>query len=396
VLLGLVLGEDHRSFGNFMFVRIFQGKAIYVSALVPLIFALAIRCTAPEGGARDVMLLACAQLAAIGLSNFGMLAAPLCTATAIAAVALTAPRTLYPRLAMAACTLIIPLPYLLYVAASAHATGDLPGAVESAPAVWLAVFGKHQQYLVALLLLVAPAMASSGRMRALLAVPPLILLGILLNPWLAGTISHYVTTAPVYWRVTWCFPVVAYMAWSICASAEQLRVTRPHLILGITIASLLAWSVASSVLRANNGVFWHFVGRQIPPADYDAAVHTLKLAEHDARILAPETVSGVIARIEDHPRLILVRDMYLPMFQSSLGDAGLRPRMLLRDFVIGAFQEHDANAVSSALASLDVGTVVTQAGESPTNRLLAADGYALAETVGPYAIWCRMPTTTHP
>lgn len=56
VAFGLVLGECHRSFGNFMFVRIFQGKSIYVSALMPLIFALAFRCVSQQGSSRDVML----------------------------------------------------------------------------------------------------------------------------------------------------------------------------------------------------------------------------------------------------------------------------------------------------------------------------------------------------
>lgn len=395
VALGLILGECHRGFGNFMFVRIFQGKSIYVSALMPLIFALTFRCTSREGNARDVMLLACAQLAAIGLSNFGMLAAPLATGTALAACMLTAPRARYPRLGAAACTLLIPLPYLLYVAVASHTTGDIQAPEEAAPAVWIGIFGGRQEYLVALLLLAAPALAPHPRIRAWLAVPPLILLGVLLNPWLAHFISYSVTTAPVYWRVTWCLPVLSYLAWGICAAGEQVRRAPVHLLLGVAIATLLAWSSTFGVLRSSNGVLWQFAGPKIPPWDYAVAERVAKQVGSHARVLAPESVSSVIARFEDHPRLVLVRDLYLHLLRSSIGEASFAPRMQLQNFVDGSFQKQDVKAISAALKDLDVETVVTTSGENPVNHLLASNGYALTDTMAPYVIWRRMPVPTH-
>lgn len=395
VILGLVLGESHRGFGNFMFVRIFQGKSIYVSALMPLIFALTFRCASREGSSRDVMLLACAQLAAIGLSNFGMLAAPMATGTALAAASLTAPRTLYPRLGAIACTLLIPLPYLLYVAIAAHASVDLPGSEESAHAVWLGVFGSRQQYLVALLLLVSPALAQDGRTRAWLAVPPLILLGVLLNPWLAGAISHYITTAPVYWRVTWCFPILAYLAWGICEAGAQLRRTPAHLLLSATTVALLAWSSAFGVLRSSNGLLWEFAGFKIPPWDYKVAERVMKQAGNNARVLAPESVSSVIARFENHPRLVVVRDIYLPMLRPSIGDADFAARMKLQNFIDGSFQKQDVKAISVALKDLDVETVVTTTGKASANQLLVSDGYTLTDTTALYDIWRRIANPPH-
>jgi len=393
--LGLILGECHRGFGNFMFVRIFQGKSIYVSALMPLIFALTFRCISSQGTARDVMLLACAQVAAIGLSNFGMLAAPMAAGTALVACALTAPRAMYPRLGAVACTLLIPLPYLLYVAIASQASSNLAGTEEAAPAVWLAVFGPWQQYLVALLLLTAPALTWDGRTRAWLAVPPLILLGVLLNPWLAAPISHYITTTPVYWRVTWCFPVLSYMAWGIFAASQQWRQSRIHRLLSILIILLLSASLAFTVLRPSNEISWHFAGVQVPPMDYLAAERAARDADEMTRILAPEPVSSVIARFEDHPRLVLVRDMYLPMFRPGIGEKAFLQRMTLRNFVNGAFRSQDASVVSTALGELNVKTVVTMGQQAQVSDLLAANGYILTETVGPYGIWRRPAASMH-
>ncbi|WP_369333622.1 DUF6077 domain-containing protein, partial [Pseudomonas viridiflava] len=39
----LLLGEMHRSTANFSFVRIFQGKAVFLSFIVPAIFYLTAR-----------------------------------------------------------------------------------------------------------------------------------------------------------------------------------------------------------------------------------------------------------------------------------------------------------------------------------------------------------------
>jgi hypothetical protein len=57
IALLLLLGEGHRSFGNFAFVRIFQGKAIFLSAIVPLIYGLSFRYQSAQGTSRDLLLL---------------------------------------------------------------------------------------------------------------------------------------------------------------------------------------------------------------------------------------------------------------------------------------------------------------------------------------------------
>jgi len=38
VVLLVILGETHHSYGNFAFVRMHQGKAVLVTLMVPLIF----------------------------------------------------------------------------------------------------------------------------------------------------------------------------------------------------------------------------------------------------------------------------------------------------------------------------------------------------------------------
>ena len=43
VLVLVAAGETHRWYGNFSFVRMWQGKAIFLSVFMPLVYAYALR-----------------------------------------------------------------------------------------------------------------------------------------------------------------------------------------------------------------------------------------------------------------------------------------------------------------------------------------------------------------
>ncbi|MCB2187184.1 MAG: hypothetical protein KQJ78_12245 [Deltaproteobacteria bacterium] len=84
VVLALVVwGDAHRAFGNFAFVRMFQGKAYLVSLVVPLIIYFAVAYLERPGW-RAWILLALAQVAAVGFSSTALLVAPLACLLALA------------------------------------------------------------------------------------------------------------------------------------------------------------------------------------------------------------------------------------------------------------------------------------------------------------------------
>src|SRR6185312_2151303 len=64
-LVVLALGEAHRAYGNFAFVRLFQGKAILATCMVPVIAGAALS-YARHGGVRHWLLLLAAQITALG------------------------------------------------------------------------------------------------------------------------------------------------------------------------------------------------------------------------------------------------------------------------------------------------------------------------------------------
>src|SRR3546814_1191369 len=71
----LALGEATGAYGNFAFVRLFQGKAILATCMVPAIIGAALD-YARHGGARHWLLLLATQIAALGFAASALFVAP--------------------------------------------------------------------------------------------------------------------------------------------------------------------------------------------------------------------------------------------------------------------------------------------------------------------------------
>lgn len=400
ILLMLLLGEEHRAAANFGFVRAFQGKALFLWIMVPAIFALSFRYVSPRGRPFDLFLLVCAQVASIGLSNFAILGAPL--AGAIAAISAAPPfsRSSVRRWMTLTATTLVALPYLIFVAIiSRDASALSQFAFEPPSAVWLGIFGPYQQFLVAFLMLLAPFLANTPAQRWRLAVPPLVLFAILLNPLLAPWISRYITSAPVYWRVTWALPVLIYLAVAIVLLIEHTKQSR-RLINHATVAAavaipLAAIAVPGNTLRPSNHVEWRFASRKLNPADSQVADTILSLAGR-GRILADDPISAILAMHEGHPPLVNVRSMYLKLLAPYMSKSEYEGRVQLTQFVSGS-PLPPAAAIQAELGRFDVGAVAIRADSSnyATSQIsLVAAGFHLAARCSDYTIWTKTIGTT--
>lgn len=394
LLLMAVLGESHRAPANFMFVRMFQGKAVYLAAVLPAIFYLTARYLSNRGTQADLFLLGCAQLTAIGLSNFGMLAAPMAGLGALISNLPAMDKVVRKKPWGVLATLAIPLPYLIAVATDSGWSSSLVKfQSESATQVWKSVFGTNQQYLVAILLLAGPVLARDPVIRRRLAIPPLLLFAIYLNPWLSDFISKNVTTPPVYWRVVWSFPILIFAAASVCIVIDRLIEGKERrfflAILSVVIIGLFAFSLPSNTFRSKNiGTMQVFAGAKIPVNYYAVAEKAIQVSGNIHSLLAPDEISGVISRFEAHPKLVSVRGIYLDLLAPALGSEGYRQRGVLHAFVSG-FSENNRENIRAALTSLEVTTIVMpQPNESESIIMfLKAENYEMVEAINGYTIW---------
>ena len=395
IVLMLLLGEEHRGPANFGFVRLFQGKALFLWIMVPTIFGLSFRYASRRGRSFDLFLLVCAQVASIGLSNYAVLGAPL--AGAVAAISAAPPfcRALIRRWLALSATTLVALPYLAFVAIRSHdasALRNLP--LESPTAVWSGVFGPHQQYLVAFLLLLAPFVANTAVLRWRLAVPPLILFVVLLNPLLAPWIARYITTPEVYWRITWAFPALAYLGIAIVLIFERARQSHrliSHASIAVTATLLLAVMASSGcTLRPSNQVEWQFASRKLEPTDAHVADALLDVAGK-GRILADDPISGILAMHEMHPPLVNVRAMYLAIMAPSMSRDEYDDRVQLTRFAAGNPLPATTN-LEAELDRLDVDALAIRtdaANYNAARTALAMAGFHLATKSGAYTIWTK-------
>ena len=395
LFLILLLGETHRSPANFSFARIFQGKAVFLSVVVPSIYYLTARFFSIRGSNSDLFLLSCCQVASIGLSNFGMLAAPMAGFGAIMSnipLALNGERR---RLYAALAVLFIPLPYLIDTALQSIDSPVFNFGTESAENVWVSVFGHHQQYLIGILLLAGPVLAKDTITRWRLAVPPLLLLAIYLNPWLSDFISKNLTTPPVYWRVAWSFPILVFAAVSLCmimtGALERLSPKFFSIPLFVMTLLLTIYSLPLNTIRPENlGRIEGFATWKIPRLDLLVAQKSIDLVTDGGRLLAPDEIAGVVSRFDRHPQLVSTRGLYLDLLRPSIGVDSYEKRRVLYDLVVGKSESSD-QFVREAILALDVSVIVVSlSNETPHFiRILESNSYTRHEVSHGYVFWKR-------
>jgi len=393
IALTLLLGEMHRSPANFAFVRLFQGKAVFLSALVPAMFYLTARFTSDRGTTADLLLLGCCQISSVGLTHFGMLMGPIAGFSALVSNALVCRGENSKKFVYALAVLFVPLPYLLSIAAESAGSSIMELKPESAADVWLSVFGAHQQFLLGMLLLAGPALAKDSMTRWRLAIPPLILYAVLLNPFLSEYISKYVTTTPVYWRVVWSFPIMIFAAISLCLIIVRIRERGANryvqAFVGAVVCSAVVYAVPFHTLTKENveGMD-RFAEWKISQDHLRVSEVAMELVRNEGRLLAPDEVAGVVSRFENHPRLVSTRGFYLPMMKSSFSPNEYEARTALHRFVIGkAIEDH--SVVQDALRGLEVAVIVLNRNVESTGHLdmLKSTDFNLHSVVDGYSIW---------
>lgn len=393
-VLVLVLGEMPRSPAHFSFDRIFQGKSVLLSVMIPYIYATTFRYGTSRGSRRDPYLLGCAYIASIGVSNFGMLIAPVAGLTAALTCAIATGRLRRPMIS--AGTAALALPYLLWVLWQSHAgTAVSTDPIEPAGSVWLSVFGSHGRYVVGGLLLLAPALAPDARLRRLLATPLVLLFAVLLNPALAPWIARHVTTPPVYWRVTWQTPILIYAAAALTFALTRpggrsiTRRTRVCILGAATVCGILASPVTT--LSRTGGMRWSFATVKTEPRATAAADAASRAMGSAGRLLAPDAVSSIVAMRENHPALVSARGMYLYMLRDKIpaDDYARRTRLFL---LVTSGQAVPVGELRADLRELDVRVVVTYAGTTESKvaqDAFAEMGWLPVSQVPGYTIWAR-------
>ncbi|MEO5874506.1 MAG: DUF6077 domain-containing protein [Streptosporangiaceae bacterium] len=196
-------GQNGASFGSFHLVRLWQGKAIFVSLLVPLLYLYLTR-WAENRSFPDLALLFAAGTAGVGLTTTSTFIVPLIAAAAVVPLAVTGRF----RAALGACVaLVYPVGAGLMVALNPESNHQVQGAIYDASSTFGRVLLTGTMGVIAgCAVWAAPWLARRG-IPALITSGGAAIFTILMIPGTLELIARLTHAGQVLWRVPWVVPV---------------------------------------------------------------------------------------------------------------------------------------------------------------------------------------------
>lgn len=327
----LLLGETHRTFGNFSFVRIFQGKAILLSLGIPLFIAFSMNYFAKPTYKTGLGLLFLAT-GLIGLSSSAIFILPALACVLALAYVISTQR--YPLTMLVGY--FASLGYVVAVALYVFLFWKL-GLDNASPANqgWPTTFLGHVNFFVNTKVPLTPfaiigstllaAFVLRGKRRQFLLIWAIASIVLFLNPISATFLIPYVTSANAYWRMFYIYPF-PIMTGIISAT---LFTHLSHLWPTKRVAVVLATSImlVGLLFLSPTSVFYH---QDLGRPTYKLLLHKLRQATAIAEItpagvmLAPESIAGIVAMLDARFPQIRVRIDAERTWLPSLAEANAR------------------------------------------------------------------------
>jgi len=318
ILLALDAGGGRGSYQDFAFVRLFQGKAMFASVLVPALLAYGVRFGIAPSRPRFIMLTA-AQIAALGTTVTSFWAAPVLAMTGVVVGLLPRWRSLATlAAAVASSGYLLALGIYLKLSAASpgvvSAVAEGEGSDESGRLLHYAydmVLGRgtHLAASIAVVLLAWP-LCRTALARRFAVVVPLLFFAVSGNPWLVESFAA-VTTSTVHWRVLWLLPVpllAALIASSVIRGGRSLFGVLRVAVYALMLSLFLHHASPRLALSAKS------FGRPRPKVGTGALeVSRMLIAAlpPHSRVAVPLRVSRVLPMLNGYSYPLMIKPKYL-------------------------------------------------------------------------------------
>lgn len=410
----LAAGDTHRWYGNFAFVRMWQGKSIFLTLWLPLVWSGAIDFARRPSWGRGLFL-AAAQVASVGVTSTALWAAP-AAALSAALCALPPGRAGLRTLALTVLTslYVLTLAFVLRgvleedrlarrtsitteVRRELMASKDVERARAHAPGRQLegaltGVTGDGALRSVCLVALLAGwAFVPSGLGRRFACAVPLVVLLTLMNPYWTDATSRGVV-GNSYWRTLWVLPLPVLLAFGLTLPLGALRHRRAGQVLTVVAFALFALVPERSALSRSNGVRLGVPRLKVPEESYRRAQLLLAQVPPGSVVVAPRSVSAWLATFQHRVYPLLVRDAYLRRQRDALGLSDVYLRLVMTEFCSGHSDEPDiARHFARGLERYGVaGVFLEVTDQTPLARSVLRDaGFEKQLATLEYEIWTR-------
>jgi hypothetical protein len=421
VVFWSAMGDASDGFARHAFVRLFQGKAVMVTALIPYLAYCVIRHTVIGGVRSWLFVLACA-VSATGLSATGLFVAPL----ALGAMTFAAWQPNRHGSVRSATMLTIGLyPLAVAMVLRPEVIASLPTLNGSELYGTLVTFSLSLERVVGSGIfsclqlggiLASVALAPDFETRRWLSGLLLVYFLVALNPFAYDIMVNYLTSAPVAWRLLWIAPlphlVAAAFAFPL-SSWKRIRWQRMSAVaftaVTILVFGLVPWRTALSPSNVDTGSQSNFaeVNRFLTLGDYGMprvkappnAMLVEKVVRHitetSEAVLAPREIDIWLTVLRRHPRVVATKNAYLQMLTPYIGTSEAERRMRLLDYVSGVARTTDSpRRLASAIDELRIGTIIAATAVPWWNEIdsVASRSGRIRSIMGPLTIWHRPPS----
>jgi len=388
MIILLLLGEHHQSIGNFAFVRMFQGKAAFVSVMMPCLYALAFRFSATSSF-RDWIFLALSVLSALGMSSSSIFVVPIILFVAIAVAWRSRWSAALGLFAVALYPLLLGFCTRGKIEDVAHLFPQTPALSST-----LAGFcGQHGRYFVLFGVLAAPTLLEELRSRQTMTLLSLILFLSLLNPFLFDILSKDVVTPVIVWRLFWAFPIAGMAALVMSELLETARADWHRTGLAACIVlelGVLAWLSPYNSFRFKNHVALSFSPLKVPNDYWAVAKLAAAIAPADTAIVAPEEITVLIPALTNHPLLLGVRGSYDEIYRRNFSDSEFQERKNLRLLAAAfPFLPGEIDKIVSGATALKVGEFVMYSVSKDSESALIQHGFRYHSSLDGYALYLK-------
>ena len=421
----LLDGADHHSMGNLAFVRLWQGKAILLTLLLPYLLGHTVAFLR-DGGRRPWWCIVSAGVAATGLSTIGCFFAPAAIGTTAVAVgagllvtrqvlardllrrgAVLLTTVLWPAGVLAA-TLLAPVPgtyspqHLLELAVRLDDDAMIMTARQDAwhEALLLPTAGPARAVWALLLVGAAPLLALTRRQAVLVAAFVPVFLVFVANPLSGGLLFGVVPD--VYWRFAFLLPVPLGAGLAVVALVRALSpagAPRARAVRGVGAAGLVAAFVLTFGLTTmspdNAGFRWKSPAAWKLDHEVLTSLDPWLPALSGRTVLADEPVAVALTLADPSVRMVAQRppNTLISFAVSGRFDEGRR-RVRAQSVVAGASDSAaDVAALRQVLAG-DADVVVVRAGAEDLVAGVLTERNGVWRRLGGdavYSVWVRTP-----
>lgn len=322
-------GTSHAFFPNFAFVRIWQGKAVLLHLLIPLLSVQSVA-FGETGSRQSFIRMILLQTCAAGLSAVALWIAPPVALIGVLAGIISSGSSI-GRILPGLASSFYPLLAAFYLATQFPSLPRLqafppPDYVEMAR--WFFGTRKEMYFWLGAQLLACCAIRGI-RLRIFCAVSSCLVFLTFLNPYLESLIATFVTSPHAYWRSFWILGLPITVGGVFCwPPSRRFPVTAfagtALSILGIVLYTILIpdkW-----VLGPQNISGFSIPSLKVLESEYSVAQRAADMTKEGGVIIAPEEISWMLPTFKKRTYPFVPRVMYID--ENMDPRAGDRMRMI--------------------------------------------------------------------